>query len=50
MTLTLGVASVMPDREAAWQDIELIAVAEHALAQAREAGRNRIVVENASIT
>jgi len=50
VTLTLGVASVMPDREAAWQDIELIAVAEHALAQAREAGRNRIVVENASIT
>ena len=50
VTLTLGVASVMPDREAAWQDIELIAVAEHALAQAKEAGRNRIVVENASIT
>ena len=48
--LTLGIASVMPDREAAWQDIELIAVAERALAQANEAGRNRIVVEKAGTT
>ena len=50
VTLTLGVASVMPDREAAWQDIELIAVAERALAQAKEAGRNCVVVEKTSIT
>ena len=50
VTLTLGVASVMPDREAAWQDIELIAVAERALAQAKEAGRNCVVIEKTSVT
>jgi two-component system, chemotaxis family, response regulator WspR len=45
ITLSLGVASVMPKREAAWQDIELIATAEQGLAQAREAGRNRVGFE-----
>lgn len=45
VTLTLGVAAVMPDREAAWQDIELIATAERGLALAREAGRNRVGLE-----
>jgi diguanylate cyclase (GGDEF)-like protein len=40
LTASLGVAAALPDREGAWQDIELIAAAEHALAQAREAGRN----------
>lgn len=47
ITLSLGVASVMPDREAAWQDIELIAAAEKGLAQARETGRNRVFQEQA---
>ena len=46
VTLTLGVASVTPDREAAWQDIELIAIAERNLALAREAGRNRVGFED----
>jgi diguanylate cyclase (GGDEF)-like protein len=45
MTLSLGVATTTPDRQAAWQDIELIAVAERALAQAREAGRNVVMFE-----
>jgi diguanylate cyclase (GGDEF)-like protein len=45
VSLTLGVASAMPDRDAAWQDIELIATAERALAQAKEAGRNRVGIE-----
>jgi diguanylate cyclase (GGDEF)-like protein len=48
VTLSLGVSSVYPDREATWQDIELIAIAERALAQATEAGRNRIVLEHPS--
>ena len=43
MTASLGVAAAMPDREGAWQDIELIAAAERALAQAREAGRNTVI-------
>lgn len=47
ITLSLGVASVMPDREAAWQDIELIATAEKGLTQAKEAGRNRVFQEQA---
>jgi diguanylate cyclase (GGDEF)-like protein len=45
VSLTLGVASAMPDRDAAWQDIELIATAERALVQAKEAGRNRVGIE-----
>jgi diguanylate cyclase (GGDEF)-like protein len=48
VSLTLGVASVKPDRDAAWQEIELIATAERALAQAKEAGRNRVGVEQIS--
>jgi hypothetical protein len=31
VTTSLGVAVAMPDREGAWQDIELIASAERAL-------------------
>jgi diguanylate cyclase (GGDEF)-like protein len=46
VTLSLGVASVKPERDAAWQDIELIASAERGLAQAKEAGRNRITFEH----
>jgi len=45
LTLTLGVAAATPDREAAWQDIELIAAAERALSQARESGRNTVVLD-----
>ena len=45
MTATVGVASTMPDREGTWQEIELIAAAERALARAREAGRNTVVVD-----
>lgn len=44
-TASLGVASAMPEREGAWQDIELIAAAERALAQAKEAGRNTVIVD-----
>ena len=48
VTVSLGVAAIMPDREGAWQDIEIIATAEKALAQAKEAGRNCIAFEHAS--
>jgi two-component system cell cycle response regulator len=41
-TVSVGVASVRPERDAAWQDIELIAAGERGLAAATEAGRNRI--------
>ena len=42
LTASLGVAATTPDRDSAWQDIELIASAERALGQAREAGRNTV--------
>jgi diguanylate cyclase (GGDEF)-like protein len=42
VTLTVGVASAFPSREDEWQDLELIAMAERALSQARESGRNQI--------
>jgi diguanylate cyclase (GGDEF)-like protein len=45
LTASVGVAAAMPDREGAWQDIELIAAAERALTQAREAGRNTVVLD-----
>jgi diguanylate cyclase (GGDEF)-like protein len=45
LTATVGVAAAMPDREGAWQDIELIASAERALARAREAGRNTVILD-----
>ena len=48
LTLSLGLASIMPDREGAWQDIELIAAAEKGLAEARDGGRNRIAVGHTS--
>ena len=50
ITISLGVASIKPDREAAWQDIELIATAERGLEQAKEAGRNRASFEPSSAT
>jgi len=45
VTASLGVATVMPDRQGAWEDIQLIASAERALAQAREAGRNKVALD-----
>jgi two-component system, cell cycle response regulator len=47
VTLSLGVASIVPDRDDAWQDIELIATAERGLARAKDAGRNQVVLEQA---
>jgi diguanylate cyclase (GGDEF)-like protein len=45
VTVSVGVASVKPQREAAWQDIELIAIVERGLEQAKEAGRNRVTLQ-----
>ena len=45
LTASLGVTTVIPDRQGAWQDIQLIASAERALAQAREAGRNTVMLD-----
>ena len=47
VTATLGVASATPDRDAAWQDIELIAAAENALDRAKDAGRNVVMASPA---
>lgn len=45
VTVSLGVAAAMPNRDAAWQDIELIAAAERALARAKESGRNVVMLD-----
>lgn len=45
ITVSFGVATLMPARDAEWQDIELIARAERALSQAKQSGRNCIVHE-----
>jgi PleD family two-component response regulator len=50
VTLSIGVAAMMPDREGAWQDIELIAQAEKGLNHAKEAGRNRVSLEQTRVT
>ena len=49
MTVSIGIASAVPDRAAAWQDIELIAAAERALARAKEAGRNVVSADTTSV-
>jgi two-component system chemotaxis family response regulator WspR len=50
VTVSMGLAAMMPIREAAWQDIEIIAAAEKALVQAIESGRNRIALEQTGQT
>lgn len=45
ITVSIGVAAVMPVRDGDWQDIELIAAAERGLAKAKEAGRNHVALE-----
>lgn len=45
ITASFGIATLMPARDAEWQDIELIARAERALSEAKQTGRNRIVHE-----
>ena len=49
LTASVGVASAVPDREAAWQDIELIAAAERALTRAKEAGRNVVSADTTAL-
>ena len=50
ITASLGVATIKPERDGAWQDIQLIASAERALAHAREAGRNTVILDTQSST
>lgn len=50
MTASVGVAAAVPDREATWQDIELIAAAERALTRAKEAGRNVVSADTTGVT
>jgi diguanylate cyclase (GGDEF)-like protein len=49
VTASLGVASARPVRDAPWQEIELIAAAERALAHAREAGRNVTILDGSEV-
>jgi two-component system, chemotaxis family, response regulator WspR len=49
LTASVGVASAVPDREAAWQDIDLIAAAERALTRAKEAGRNVVSADTTAL-
>jgi len=50
VTISLGVATAVPSRGATWQEIELIAAAERALADAKHNGRNRIAHAEFSAT
>lgn len=49
VTASIGIASAVPDREAAWQDISLIAAAERALERAKEAGRNVVSADTSGV-
>lgn len=42
VTISVGAATAVPSRGATWQEIELIAATERALADAKAAGRNRV--------
>ncbi len=42
ITVSVAVASTVPQRESAWEELDLIKAARHALRQARTAGGNRV--------
>jgi two-component system chemotaxis family response regulator WspR len=42
VTISLGIATAVPSRGATWQEIELVAAAERALADAKRLGCNRV--------
>ncbi len=42
VTVSIGVATAVPSRGSPWQEIELVAATERALADAKSAGRNRV--------
>lgn len=42
VTVSVGVATAVPNRGATWQEIELVAAGERALADAKQTGRNRV--------
>ena len=42
VTVSIGIATAVPNRGAMWQDIELVAAGERALADAKRSGRNRV--------
>lgn len=50
VTISLGVSTAVPSRGATWQEIELMAAAERALADAKHNGRNRIAHAEVSPT
>ena len=43
VTVSVGVASATPAVDSNWEELELVAAANRALAEAKQAGRNRIV-------
>ena len=43
LTASVGVATATPALDSNWEELELVASAQHALEAAKEAGRNRIV-------
>ena len=44
MTASAGVATATPALDSNWEELELVASAQHALEATKEAGRNRIIV------
>ena len=43
LTVSVGVASATPAVDSNWEELELVAAANRALADAKESGRNKIV-------
>ena len=43
LTVSVGVASVTPAIDSHWEELELVAAAKRALAEAKQSGRNKIV-------
>lgn len=44
VTVSVAVASTIPERESAWEELDLIKAARHALREARAAGGNRVLM------
>ena len=43
VTVSLGVATVIPARRSTWEELSLVAAARRAVSEAKHAGRNRVV-------
>ena len=50
MTASVATSTAVPQRESAWEELDLIKAARHALREARAGGGDRVVRANLGLT